>query len=70
MVDTVPPEMGRRPPTGEARGRQAADPVADWRTVRDELAGYSEALAARPTLLLATKVEDEESAAKAEELLA
>ena len=47
----------------------APDPIADWRTVREELRGYSEALAARPTLLLATKVEDEESAAKAAALL-
>jgi GTP-binding protein len=45
-----------------------APPVAAFHTIRAELARYSAALAARPALLVATKVEDEPSAARAREL--
>jgi GTP-binding protein len=37
----------------------AVEPERAWRTVAEELAAYSAELAARPALLLATKVEDE-----------
>ena len=43
----------------------AADPVQSARSVRDELAAYSAALSRRPVRLVATKVEDEESEARA-----
>ena len=48
----------------------AEDPLAAWRTVREELAAYSLELAARPSLLAATKVEDEAAAARAGALAA
>jgi len=43
-------------------------PAAAWRTIRTELAAHSPALAARPTLVCATKVEDDASAGRALEL--
>lgn len=46
----------------------AEDPYHDYEVVRGELAGYSQALADRPCLLVATKCEDEESAARAADL--
>lgn len=49
---------------------EAADPVADWRTIREEIEAYSAELAARPTVLLATKVEDDAARAQAEALFA
>ncbi len=45
-----------------------APPVAAWRTLRAELAQHSPELAARPTLVVATKVEDEAARARAAEL--
>ncbi len=45
-----------------------APPAAAWRTIRAELARHSQELAARPTLVVATKVEDEASRARAEAL--
>jgi GTP-binding protein len=36
-----------------------ADPAESYRVIHRELAGYSADLAARPTLLVATKVEDQ-----------
>jgi GTPase len=46
------------------------EPLEAYRVIRAELAGYSEALMARPTLVVATKVEDDESRLKAEEFFA
>jgi GTP-binding protein len=43
----------------------AEDPAHAYRVVRREIAGYSTAMAARPTVVVATKVEDEESATRA-----
>ena len=45
-----------------------APPVQAWRTLREELAHHSPELAARPTLVVATKVEDEAARGRAEEL--
>lgn len=47
---------------------EAEDPLGDWRAIRAELEAYSSALAERPTILAATKVEDEDSEARAEAL--
>ncbi len=44
------------------------EPADAWRVILDELAGYSAELRARPRLLVATKVEDDESRARAAEL--
>ena len=44
------------------------EPIEAWRVIREELAGYSEELAARPRLVVATKVEDDESRERAAEL--
>jgi len=48
----------------------AEDPLEAWRTIQEELGGYSADLAARPCLVVASKVEDSASAARAEDLLA
>ena len=48
---------------------EATDPAADWRSIRAELASYSAELATRPSVVLATKVEDDASRAQAERLL-
>jgi GTP-binding protein len=45
-----------------------AEPAAAWRVVRHELAQHSAALAARPTLVVATKVEDDAARARAQAL--
>lgn len=45
-----------------------APPVEAWRVIRQELAGHSAELAERPTLLVATKVEDDAGRARAQEL--
>ena len=45
-----------------------AEPVEAWRVVRQELAQHSAELAARPTLLVATKVEDESGRRRAQAL--
>jgi GTP-binding protein len=42
-----------------------APPEQAWRTIRDELVSHSEELAARPTLIVATKVEDDAAQARA-----
>jgi GTP-binding protein len=42
-----------------------AEPASAWRTIRRELEGYSGELAARPSLVVATKVEDEAARARA-----
>jgi GTP-binding protein len=44
------------------------EPEAAWRVIRDELESYSPELAARPTLVVATKVEDAEAAVLAKRL--
>ena len=44
------------------------EPVRAWAVVRGELAGYSRELAARPSLVVATKVEDASSEQRAAEL--
>ena len=44
------------------------DPAESYRIIRRELAGYSAALAERPSLVAATKVEDEASEARAQRL--
>jgi len=44
------------------------DPVTQWRIIRDELASYGEGLEERDTLLVATKVESEESEKRAQAL--
>ena len=46
------------------------EPSESFRVIRDELASHSDALASRRTLLIATKVEDEASALRAESLFA
>jgi GTP-binding protein len=48
----------------------STDPVADYHVVRKELAGYSASLAERPTVVVATKCEDDASRARAAELAA
>ncbi|MCA8966885.1 MAG: GTPase ObgE [Planctomycetes bacterium] len=45
-----------------------APPVQAWRTLREELQQHSPELAARPTLVVATKVEDEAARGRAAEL--
>ncbi|MFY9344165.1 MAG: GTPase ObgE [Planctomycetota bacterium] len=45
-----------------------AEPAAAWRTLRSELASYSPELAARPTLVVATKVEDDAARDRAKAL--
>jgi GTP-binding protein len=45
-------------------------PATAWRIVRDELASHSADLASRPSLVVATKVEDEAGATRARELAA
>lgn len=45
-----------------------AAPADAWRVIRTELAQHSAELAARPTLVVATKVEDEAARARAQEL--
>jgi GTP-binding protein len=40
-------------------GAEEQDPVDAWRVIRGELAGYSAELASRPTIVVATKVEDD-----------
>ena len=44
------------------------EPEAAWRVIREELARHSAELAARPSLVVATKVEDDASRSRAEEL--
>jgi len=44
------------------------DPVESWKVIRGELAAYSESLGSRPTLLVATKVEDDAAWERAREL--
>ena len=46
------------------------EPAAAWRVIRNEVAGYSSELAARPTLVVATKVEDDQAQERARELAA
>lgn len=46
------------------------DPLADFRTIRNELEEYSSELATRPWILCATKVEDDEAERRAEEVFA
>lgn len=46
----------------------AEDPLESYRTIRGELDQYGETLRDRPTLVVATKVEDEESEQRANEL--
>lgn len=46
------------------------EPAEAYRVIRGELEGYSAELASRPTLVVATKVEDEESAQKAADFFA
>ena len=46
------------------------EPVEAWRTVVEEIGAYSAVLAERPRLLVATKVEDEDSRRRADELAA
>ena len=46
------------------------DPAESYHVIREELRGYSEDLARRPSLVVATKVEDDVSAARAAELQA
>ncbi|TAH35125.1 MAG: GTPase ObgE [Planctomycetota bacterium] len=46
----------------------APDPAAAWSAVRAELAAYSPELAARPSLVAATKVEDEDAERRAADL--
>lgn len=48
----------------------ADDPVADFHTIRAELKSYSPELAERTWLLAATKIEDEESSQRADEVFA
>ena len=43
-------------------------PEVAWRIIRDEVASHSAELAARPTILVATKVEDEASRQRAQAL--
>jgi GTP-binding protein len=43
-------------------------PEQAWRVLRQELAGYAPELAQRPTLVVATKVEDDTGRARAQEL--
>lgn len=45
-----------------------AEPLDAWRMLRTELSQYSSELAARPSLIVATKVEDERALARAREL--
>jgi GTP-binding protein len=45
-----------------------AEPAAAWRTLRGELGRYSEGLAQRPALVVATKVEDDAAKARAQAL--
>ncbi len=45
-----------------------SEPAAAWRVLRQEIAQYSDALAARPTLVVATKVEDDAARARAQAL--
>jgi len=45
-----------------------AEPAAAWRVLRQEIAQYSAALAAQPTLVVATKVEDDAARARAQAL--
>lgn len=44
------------------------EPAHAWRLLRDEVAAYSAELATRPTLVVATKVEDEDSRRRAQAL--
>lgn len=46
------------------------NPISDYDTIRAELAAYSEELASRPSLVLATKIEDEVTEERADALLA
>lgn len=48
----------------------AEDPLESYRTIRTELDQYGEMLRDRPTLIVATKVEDEDSEQRAQELFA
>ncbi len=48
----------------------APDPVADWQTIRDELAQYSAALAERPYLVALNKIDLPEARARQDELVA
>jgi GTP-binding protein len=45
-----------------------AEPADAWRTIRQELAGHSAELASRPSLVVATKVEDDAGRARAQVL--
>lgn len=45
-----------------------AEPAAAWRIVRQELAQHSQELAQRPTLVVATKIEDDAGKARAQAL--
>ena len=44
------------------------DPVKAWRMLREEVASYSDDMGRRPTIVVATKVEDEECRARAQAL--
>ncbi len=46
----------------------AENPYEDWLAIRKELEAYSGALAKRPTVLVASKIEDEEAEARARSL--
>jgi len=46
----------------------AEDPLESYRTIRQELEQYGETLGGRPTLVVATKVEDQEAEERAEAL--
>jgi GTPase len=45
-----------------------AEPAAAWATLRQELASYSSELAERPSIVVATKIEDDEARARAQQL--
>lgn len=52
----------------DCSGSALEDPVESYRVIRGELEGYSAELASRPTLVVATKVEDDAGRARAAEL--
>lgn len=45
-----------------------AEPAAAWATLRQELASYSSELAERPSIVVATKIEDDEARGRAQQL--
>ena len=54
----------------DCSGADPVEPVDAWHVIRGELEGYSADLTARPTLVVATKVEDESAVERAKELRA